>query len=390
MTPRVSVLLSVYNGERHLRPALDSVLGQTLTDYEFLIIDDGSTDSTWAILSEYAAAHPMLELHRNPANLGITRSMNKLFARARGEYVTRHDADDVSRPERLERQAAYLDAHPTVGLLATRVSIIDEQGQPLDVRPLFNVGLTHAELTRELATANCLCQGSVMVRRTCLEQVGYYDESLDQAEDYDLWLRLAEVTQLAKLEEPLYCFRYHPDSVTRTHPHLTALDAARVVERTAVKQGGGQPAPERRPLIAERYLQAAIANWLVDEAATARRCLDTALKYRPALLAQAQPLERLVLQQVERVPAAAGVKLIGRVFDELLPPTRAARRVRARLLSDLHMRQVYRVLRTRQYSELDAHLWPAVRHNPGWLLNRGVLSIIARRVLHYRDRPAGG
>jgi len=116
--PRVSVAMAVYNGERYLRQAVDSVLAQTFCDFEFLIVDDGSTDSTPEILAGYGDRRVVVI--SNSQNVGLTRSLNRCLERARGEYVARMDADDVSMPTRLEKQAAYLDRHPAVGLRPPR------------------------------------------------------------------------------------------------------------------------------------------------------------------------------------------------------------------------------------------------------------------------------
>ncbi len=129
--PRVSVLMSVYNGERFLRDSVESILGQTFTDFEFLILDDGSTDSTCEILEEYANKDARIVLVRNDRNLGLTRSLNKGLRLVRGEYLARQDADDISLPKRLEMQVKFLDAHPEVGVVGSALEIIDENGNTI-------------------------------------------------------------------------------------------------------------------------------------------------------------------------------------------------------------------------------------------------------------------
>src|SRR5258705_775698 len=114
-SPQVSVLLPVWNGERHLAAAIESVLGQSFTDFELLIVDDGSTDGSAALIRRYGDER--IRLFENEKNLGVTRSLNLGLAQARGRYVARMDADDLSAPERLARQVAFLDSHPEVALV---------------------------------------------------------------------------------------------------------------------------------------------------------------------------------------------------------------------------------------------------------------------------------
>ncbi len=124
--PKVTVLLPVYNGARFLRQAIDSVLSQTWKDFELLVVNDGSTDGTAAILESYS--DPRIRILSNVQNIGLTLSLNKGLQSARGEYIARIDADDIALPIRLEKQVSYLDQHPEVGLVATGVKVIDERG----------------------------------------------------------------------------------------------------------------------------------------------------------------------------------------------------------------------------------------------------------------------
>ena len=135
--PRVSVVVCVYNGEDFLRESIDSILSQTFADFELLILDDASIDSTPQILSECAAQDQRIRLAQNEQNLGLTKSLNKCLALARGEYVARQDADDVSLPERLAKQVEAMDARPELAALGAWVEVIDEQGaaQAFAARP---------------------------------------------------------------------------------------------------------------------------------------------------------------------------------------------------------------------------------------------------------------
>jgi len=208
--PRVSVLMSVYNGERYLRGALDSICQQSLRDLESVIVDDGSTDATWSILESYARLDARLVLIQNQRNIGLSRSLNRGLNLARARYVARMDADDVSLPERLRAQADFLDAHPDVGVLGCAVQVIDACGNPQFVR---RFPAEHGVLRWRLCFQSPIVHPTAMMRRDVLRQVGGYDPHLPVAQDYDLWERLICTTRLANLPEVLLCFRKHPESV---------------------------------------------------------------------------------------------------------------------------------------------------------------------------------
>jgi len=211
--PTVSVVMSVYNGARFLSQAVDSILSQTFGDLGFIIVDDGSTDKTPAILDGYT--DPRIVHLRNERNIGLTRSLNKALALARGRYIARQDADDFSVPERLAKQVNYLDAHAKVGLLGSAVSCVTEDLHSSETwRPMTE----NAELQKALIADNRFFHGAVMFRRICVEDTGgWYREDLPYAQDYDLWLRMAEAWDIANLPEVLYCYRKHRDMVSASH-----------------------------------------------------------------------------------------------------------------------------------------------------------------------------
>jgi hypothetical protein len=220
--------MSVYNGELYLREALDSILGQTFGDFEFVIVDDGSTDGTAAILAGYA--DPRLVRLDNEANIGLPASLNRGLAIARGEYVARIDADDVSLPQRLERQVAFLDARPEIGVLGTAVEVIDENGRP---RPLAAAKSLPTEpgLAGWLLFFRCtVLHPTVMVRRAVYERLNGYNPEFLQAQDYELWLRAIPEVAIANLPEVLVRLRFHEADVSHTHRHAQARNVDTAVQ----------------------------------------------------------------------------------------------------------------------------------------------------------------
>lgn len=205
--PKVTVLMSVYNGERYLNEAVDSILSQTFTDFEFLIIDDASTDRTPEILRGYD--DPRIRIVTNEENLGLTKSLNKGLALARGEYIARMDADDISLPKRLEKEITFLDAHPNIALVGTSYQKIDHEGNSIG-KYILPTNVTYQDLLKD----NFIIHGSVIVRCEVLELLSGYNEFFKKCQDYALWLQIAKICPLQNIDEILYKLRIHRDSVS--------------------------------------------------------------------------------------------------------------------------------------------------------------------------------
>jgi glycosyltransferase involved in cell wall biosynthesis len=211
--PEVSVVMAVYNQGGFVKAAVESVLNQSFQDFEFIIVDDASTDDTDDILQ--SVGDPHIRLFRNPENQGLTSSLTTGIAAAAGNYIARMDADDISLPQRLEKQIAFLDTHPNVVLMGCNCSIIDHQGRGLG--KAVSLPDTDRSLREKLPEFNCFVHGSVMFRRTAFEQVGGYRVGFRDSQDYDLWLRMMEVGGLANSQEVLYKSRIHPDMKSVKH-----------------------------------------------------------------------------------------------------------------------------------------------------------------------------
>jgi glycosyltransferase involved in cell wall biosynthesis len=254
MAPRVSVVTSVYNGEKHLREGVDSILHQSFRDFEFIIVDDGSTDRTWKILTSYD--DPRIILLRNEQNLGLTRSLNKALPRSTGEYIARMDADDVSLPDRLDKQVEFLDANEDVGLVSCSFVEIDDEGRHISIQRLPT---RNCDLQQRLLTSNCFCHGAAMFRRECLSSVGAYRAEFEFAQDYDLWLRISESYKVANLEQPLYQWRAGGGAVSLTRRatqygyHFLAIDLAKERRKTGVDKLASLQQEERRAFIKEEF-----------------------------------------------------------------------------------------------------------------------------------------
>jgi glycosyltransferase involved in cell wall biosynthesis len=203
--PLVSIVMGVYNDADRVPAAIESIRTQTLTDWELILVDDGSTDRTPVLLDAYPSQDPRIRvIHQE--NSGLTQALMAGCAAAKGEYIARQDADDISLPQRFERQAEYLTSHPQVGLVSSWADIIGPQDEPLEVvrRPVDS-----EEATRLLVVDHQgpPAHGSVMFRRELAQIVGGYRPQFYFAQDIDLWLRMTERAQLAYVGEVLYRWR---------------------------------------------------------------------------------------------------------------------------------------------------------------------------------------
>lgn len=209
MNLKVTVIMPVYNGERYLEKAIDSILNQTFKDVEFIIVNDGSTDSSRGIILSYDDHR--VRLINNEKNIGLTQSLNKGLEAARGQYIARQDADDISFPQRLEKQVEFLETHADCGLVGSFYSIIDGDGNTLKVQRLVS---SNEKIQKELPKGNPFCHGACMFRKVCLGRVGLYRQEFESAQDYDLWLRISELWKVQNLKQPLYALRINFQSIT--------------------------------------------------------------------------------------------------------------------------------------------------------------------------------
>lgn len=235
MLPVVSVVICIYNGEKYLEPAIDSVLKQSLTNFELLLIDDGSSDRSLEILREYEKKDNRCRVFTGP-NQGLIGSRNMGIQQARAEYIALMDADDICMSERLATQLQYLQAHPRCVALGSRVLLVDPDNRP--IMP-WGVATAHEAIDAAYMAGRgaAIVNPSAMIVKSAFLQVGMYQKDFIHAEDMDIFLRLAEVGELANLPEILLHYRQHPDSIGYKHSKTQHASAARAVSAAHVRRG---------------------------------------------------------------------------------------------------------------------------------------------------------
>ena len=212
--PAVSVILPIYNAGSYLRDAIDSILAQSYTDFELLALDDGSTDDSLAILKEYESKDPRVKLFTRE-NRGLVATLNELIESAKGRYIARMDGDDICDPDRFEKQVRFMELHPDHVVVGSSFEKINESGQSIGE---FKAPQEHQEIdVMNLAGHTSICHPTAMIRTTAIRQINGYDPATECAEDLDLWLRIAEIGELANLADVLVKYRMHDDSISEAN-----------------------------------------------------------------------------------------------------------------------------------------------------------------------------
>lgn len=227
--PLITVLMSVYNDERYLSQAITSILNQSLTDFEFIIIDDGSTDTSWEILTMAANQDARILLWRNDSNLGLPVSLNRGLALVKGKYIARMDADDVAHSERLAKELATFEGAPGLVLVGSSYWVINEDGQIMrkDCPPIDDTSIRWQMLFH-----NSFSHSAVMMRADVLAAHGLrYNEECRYAQDYELWSRLLDHGSSVNCTEPLISYRLR-DSNQRINAYL---EQQAIATRIAIK-----------------------------------------------------------------------------------------------------------------------------------------------------------
>jgi glycosyltransferase involved in cell wall biosynthesis len=227
--------MPVYNAERFLSQAVESVLSQSFREFKFIIIDDGSSDQSLRILNEFAAKDSRILL-RSRANTGYSAALNEGLALAQGRYIARMDADDVCRPTRFEKQLAFMENNPQCVAVGSYAEYMDVDGWPIYVvhRPTEHEAIDEMHIR---GVGGAILHPAAMLRTDALRQVGGYRTEFEPAEDADLFLRLAEVGRLANRPEVLLNYRFNMASISFTRLEIQSRRLQRAIDEARDRRG---------------------------------------------------------------------------------------------------------------------------------------------------------
>jgi glycosyltransferase involved in cell wall biosynthesis len=211
-SPKISVLMPAYNAEKYIGEAIESILSQTLTDFEFIIIDDCSIDRTWKIIQDYTSKDRRIIALKNEKNLGIAGNRNKLVGLARGEYIVWQDADDISMNYRIEHQYDYMKNHKDVGICGGWLKFFNDKGKS----SLRKYKEKDEDLRKTIFRYSPVAQPAAILRKEAIKQAGLYDINYPPAEDLDMSFRIGMKYKFANLQEPVIKYRENDTSATFT------------------------------------------------------------------------------------------------------------------------------------------------------------------------------
>lgn len=224
--PKVSVVMTVYNTERYLIETIESILSQTLSDFEFIIIDDWSTDSSREIIQKYTKEDKRINAIKNERNLWVVINRKKMNELSNTDYVAVIDSDDVALPQRLQKQYDFLKRNPDVAVVWSHIIIIDKDS---DERARRKYPITEKDMQYTIFKKSPLAQPSVMMRKSIIVNVWWYDKNYERAQDYELWTRLVDKWyKIANIDDFLVKYRVFNEQWKFKHLHLTLKNTIKI------------------------------------------------------------------------------------------------------------------------------------------------------------------
>jgi glycosyltransferase involved in cell wall biosynthesis len=209
--PQISVLLPVYNAEKTIAMAIESILNQSFKDFELILIDDGSRDQTLKVIEPYLAKDSRIVLLKNPQNMRLAKSLNRGIEIARGKYLARMDADDYSYPDRFEKQFSYMEAHPDVGISGGTMEVVDANDNLTSIRRYF---LEDEIIRQNIFYFSPFCHPAIIMRKSVIDQVGGFVHEYNPAEDYELYFRIGKISKFGNLDDVLLRYKILDSSMT--------------------------------------------------------------------------------------------------------------------------------------------------------------------------------
>lgn len=240
--PLISVLLPVYNAERFLRPAIESILNQTYEHFELIIVNDCSQDASLHIANEYARQDNRVIVASNPENLKLSKTLNYAIQMSKGKYLARMDADDISAPSRLEKQVGEMEKNVDIVVVGCDINIINEDSHVLGSRKYY---ASDSEIREKIFYFSPFCHPAIMIRRDALEKAGGYDHYYNPAEDYELYFRLGAVGRFMNIKEFLFTYRIVTNSMTHSGTLNMEKKTIEIREKYKHHQGYRMPFPAK-------------------------------------------------------------------------------------------------------------------------------------------------
>lgn len=379
--PRVSVIIPTYNRAHLVGEAIQSLFNQTYRDFEIIVVDNGSADNTREVLSRYGERIRYLFQQ----NAGPAAARNTGIRASTGEMLAFLDDDDTVSPTKLAHQVAYLDARPDIAVVYTGWQIIGADGTTLlrEVRPVWQ-----GEILKDLLLEEYLFPiHSILIRRECFDRVGLFDETLPTSEEVDLWYRLARIYRFGCIAQPLCQYRTTPNSLGQDFNKLERTLPIILQRVFSDPELPADIAALRDEVYARRYLEFSqnyYARSTADSDArmeSARRYVSKALALKPTILEERREYFDLLVHKAIKLESGDLEANLRRMMSTLFSEAANRARLEARLLARLHIILAFRGYRAKRRWQVVRHALQGVMHDPSWLINRGVVSIVLRSLL---------
>jgi len=240
--PLLSIIMPVFDSSLYLGAAIESMLNQTFSDFEIIVLDDCSQDDSFQIAQAYAQMDSRIRTYRNIRNMQLASTLNRAAKLSRGAYLARMDSDDLSLPRRLERQIALLENNPSIAIVGCNIVIIDASGKKVGLRRYYH---QDTEIRKKIFFFSPFCHPAIMMRKSMLLACGGYNEQYIPAEDYELYFRIGKIGHFANINEYLFQYRINPNSISQTQTLNMEKQTIRVRKMFATGHGYTMPLSAR-------------------------------------------------------------------------------------------------------------------------------------------------
>jgi hypothetical protein len=375
--PRVSVVIPAYNREKFVAQTVDSVLAQTYPDFEVIVVDDGSTDNTRAVLAHYGARIKYIYQE----NRGQAAARNKGLLASQGKYLLFLDSDDLIPPDKLELQVTLLEARPEFGLVYSGRQFINQAGEILgEVRPNKQGQLLKDMLLRRL---NLGTTGVVVVRRECFEKAGLFDESLRRGDDTDMWCRIAKAGYaFGCVQQPLIQYRINPEGL-----HLNVSPQDIQCRFASLDKFFADPdlPDDIKALRAEAYgvlhYETAMRYYRAGKIDLGQEHLRKAIATHPPLSSNKEWLLDWITSPVADPRVTDPLQAINLILANLPAEAATLHSLRRRIRGRYHVTTIFHEYQNRRLKTIPRHILPAVLGDPSILRNRGFISISCQALM---------
>ena len=378
--PKISVIIPAYNQAHFLGAAVESVLSQSMPDFELIIVNDGSTDQTEQVVLSYQDSRIT---YVSQQNRGLSGARNTGIRQASGDYLTYLDSDDAFFPQKLAVLSKALE-NPEIGFAAGQALPIDEHGQPIG--KLFDKGLP--DPIDHMLLGNPRHVGSVLLRRSWQERAGFFDESLRSYEDWDMWLRLIRLgCRMEWVPSPVSLYRFHTAQMTRIGKQMTTATFNVLDKIYAEPDLPASWLALKDHAYSQAYLRAAAQAYHARDFATGKAHLQKALELHPALADDgAQSLVAQFSGWTELPKTLHPFQFLADIYNNLPPELDSLSLHKEKILCSYALEKGFQAYQDGQLPQARGYMLQALRRKPSLVLNRGVISIL-RQIISAKNVP---